>query len=315
VIASQLAALYRRVARYEFLLVILACLLLFVPGLWSYGLIDPWETHYGEVGRRMLDDQDWVVLRWQNEVFQSKPVLTFWLIAAGMKATGVASLGGYSGELTVSPLAVFALRIPFVLFAIGGLVSVWWMLSRLVSRRIAWLSLLVTATTPFYLMVARQAITDMPMVACLMGAIACFAMAVEAGDEPLRPLWKKLDAYHVFLALLALFVGGQLVYYGVYFHRSPQLAPGLRVIAPQLVITLPFWVGLVGFGLWSWQLQPTRGQRAPSTCTGSMRSPASACSPRGRPRSAWPVRSASFTSCSPGSGDFCRSSSRYRAAC
>ena len=37
---------------------LLACALL-LPGIWSYSLVDPWETHYGEVGRRMLQDHDW----------------------------------------------------------------------------------------------------------------------------------------------------------------------------------------------------------------------------------------------------------------
>ena len=33
---------------------------LFVPGIWRYSLVDPWETHYGEVARTMLADHDYL---------------------------------------------------------------------------------------------------------------------------------------------------------------------------------------------------------------------------------------------------------------
>ncbi len=259
---SPAAALLARLGKFELAIAIFLCSLLLIPGIWSYTLIDPWETHYAEVARRMLDDSDWVLLRWQNEIFQSKPVLTFWLIAGGMKAMGVGHLGGYSGELATSPLTVLAVRLPFVLFGIGGMVSVWWMLARLVNRRVAWLSLLVIGTTPFYYLVSRQAITDIPMVACLMGSIAYLAMAIHAEDEPLTPFWRKLNAYHVFIALLVLFVGGQLLYYGFYFFFNPKLAVGVRIGKPFLLVTAPFLALLGLFVAWSWMLPPTRTKRS-----------------------------------------------------
>ena len=96
----------RRPLGLELALVIVVALAVNVPGIWSYSLVDPWETHYGEVGRMMLQDHDWVHLQWpggmspdDNEGFRSKPVLTFWMIAAGMRAVGLASDGGYSGEM------------------------------------------------------------------------------------------------------------------------------------------------------------------------------------------------------------------------
>jgi 4-amino-4-deoxy-L-arabinose transferase-like glycosyltransferase len=66
---------------YELALVVVVATALLLPGVWRYSLIDPWETHYGEVARRMLADHDWVHTDWQNEGFRSKPVLTFWLMA------------------------------------------------------------------------------------------------------------------------------------------------------------------------------------------------------------------------------------------
>ena len=45
-------------------LVILLALAVLVPGIWRYSLVDPWETHYGEVARVMLADHDWVHTDW-----------------------------------------------------------------------------------------------------------------------------------------------------------------------------------------------------------------------------------------------------------
>jgi len=233
-------SVWQHLRRYELWIVMLAAAVVLVPGLWSYTLVDPWETHYGEVGRRMLQDHDWVQLKWQNEDFDSKPVLTFWLMAAGMKALGVAADGGYSGELTASAISIAAIRLPFVLFGIFGLVVTWWMLARLVSRRVAWLTFLILATTPFYFFVARQGITDMPMVAALMGSVACVAMVVAQRDGPLEPIAGRWNGLHLFLAFLVVTVGVQLVYFAIHFTGHGVLAPGLRVPVPWL------WFAVMG---------------------------------------------------------------------
>lgn len=254
------------IERHELTLVAFLSLALLLTGLWSYQLVDPWETHYGEVARRMLQDDDWIHLKWQNEIFRSKPVLTFWLFGASLSAMGIATDGGYSGELVASDLVVFAARLPFALFGAFGLVMVWWMLARLVNRRVAWLAFAIIATCPLYFLVARQAITDMPLVAALMGAVACFAMAVHRGEEPIEPFFQRgrlrLDARHVFLACLGLFALWQAIYCLVYFTISPKLAPGLRMWNPGLLLCAGILV-LTGLLVWwtlFWHPVRTRGE-------------------------------------------------------
>ena len=58
-----------RVRGRELALVALLGLLLYIPYLGSYNLWDPWETHYGEVARRMQEDHEWIRMKWQNERF------------------------------------------------------------------------------------------------------------------------------------------------------------------------------------------------------------------------------------------------------
>ena len=109
-----------RIRPWEVLVCLGLCLALFIPLLGSSGLWDPWETHYGEVARRMLEDHDWVRLKWQNENFRSKPVLTFWLMGAGMKLFGIGNDGGFSGEFISTTHVEWALRLPFALAAWTG---------------------------------------------------------------------------------------------------------------------------------------------------------------------------------------------------
>jgi 4-amino-4-deoxy-L-arabinose transferase-like glycosyltransferase len=156
----------RRRLGFELALVIVVSLIVLVPGIGGYSLVDPWETHYGEVARNMLVDHDLVHMQWPgtnpegtlSEGFRSKPVLTFWLMASGLTAVGE---GHYSGSMVHDARTMVGLRLPFLLCGIAGLVLVWWMLARLVNRRLAWLALLVVGTCPMFCLIARQAIPDM----------------------------------------------------------------------------------------------------------------------------------------------------------
>jgi 4-amino-4-deoxy-L-arabinose transferase-like glycosyltransferase len=242
---------------YELALVVVVATALLLPGVWRYSLIDPWETHYGEVARRMLADHDWVHTDWQNEGFRSKPVLTFWLMATSLRALGHGDDGGFSGEMTSSPTVVLAIRLPFVLLAVMGLTLTWLMLARLVSRRAAWLALLTVGTSPFFFMIARQGITDMTLVAMLLGAFSMFLLASEDGADPIRPwarLWRfgprvqlTIDLRWVAFAVVGGFLLVQAFYYLWYFQVArfampfkvpPIRQPGFAIGVPMILATL-----------------------------------------------------------------------------
>lgn len=287
---SSPAAPARRVTGLEVALVVIVSLAVLVPGIWNYSLVDPWETHYGEVARMMLQNRDFVHMEWpggmtpnDNEGFRSKPVLTFWLMAAGMRALGVAEHGGYSGEMVASVRTLIGIRLPFVVFATLGLVAMWFMLAKLVDRKLAWLALLVVGTCPFFCLVARQGIPDMLLVACVMGAMSLFALATEDGERPIsRALavripatrhwienpgsaggrsspgkgvrrWIEIDHRQVVLGVCGTMVGIQAIYYAVYFAVSPQLA--LRGL-PSPIVVFPAFMTLLFAGLWpsGWRL-------------------------------------------------------------
>lgn len=57
----------------------------FLPYLGAVGLWDPWETHYGEVAREMIQRNDYVHPYWENAWFFSKPAFTMWMQALGLQ--------------------------------------------------------------------------------------------------------------------------------------------------------------------------------------------------------------------------------------
>lgn len=260
--SAELLAPRKRPLGFELALVVLVSAAVLVPGIWGYSLVDPWEGHYGEVARMMLQNHDWVHTEWpqDNEGFRSKPVLTFWMDAAAMRALGMAADGGYSGEMVHDARTMIAIRLPFVLSAICGLTLLWWVLARLVSRRLAWLGLLVVGSCPIVCLIARQGIPDMPLTACVMGAFALFAMAVEDGDRPIVPRGAlrlagrtlRWDARHVVVGLIAAVILVQAVYYAAYFTVSPALAVRGPMPPPALWLPAVMVLGLVALHRDGW---------------------------------------------------------------
>jgi 4-amino-4-deoxy-L-arabinose transferase-like glycosyltransferase len=249
----------RRPTALELALVTLVALAVLLPGIWRYSLVDPWECHYGEVAREMLQDHDLVHMSWvggekhptDNEGFRSKPVLQFWMMAGSMRMLGLAKDGGYSGEMVHDSRTMLAIRLPFVLSAVIGLVMMWLMLATLVDRKLAWLALLVVGSSPFFCLIARQAIPDMPLAATVMGAMAMFVLAMEDGDRAITTGFRlrgiPVTQRELVLAAIAALVGVQAVYFTAYFAISPGLA--IRGF-PTPVIFFPVFAALLFAGMW-----------------------------------------------------------------
>jgi 4-amino-4-deoxy-L-arabinose transferase-like glycosyltransferase len=184
------------------LFVFVVASLLLLPMLGSFGLWDPWETHYGEVAREILARDDWITLWWaQDEWFRSKPILIFWIEALSWGALGV-PFGSDS-----DPNPEWAIRLPHYALTMCALLSCYAAMARVFGQRVAVIGSLVLATTPYFFLIAHQAITDMPFVTTMTVALALFAIAMEAGDETPRryKLGPLLVSWHN-LVLLAFVV-------------------------------------------------------------------------------------------------------------
>jgi 4-amino-4-deoxy-L-arabinose transferase-like glycosyltransferase len=236
------------------LVVILLGLLLYVPMAGSYGLWDPWETHYSEVARQMTRRSDFISLWWpcsprETAVFQTKPVLTFWLMSLGMQVFGLGRPGAPAGDMALHTAAEWAVRLPFCLLGVMGIYGVYLVTSRLASRRAGVLAALVTATCPIYALIARQAMTDMTFVGPATLALALAALALHDPDGrelPRRTLgrlsWPHHPLFYLALGSFLLVMLPQLLIDSIDLRvRMPWR--GRSVTMYGAVVMIPYWVG------------------------------------------------------------------------
>ena len=227
--------------------------LLYIPFAGSYGLWDPWETHYGEVGRQMTSRGDYVGLFWDGspldrEFFWSKPVFTFWIISFAMSIAGIGGAHGQSGQFAMSSITEWAMRIPFCLLALPALYGVYLVAARFVSRRAGVLAAVVLATMPLFSLIARQAMTDMPFVGPMTLALSLCALALfdDPTEELPRKQWWKVSwphhsSFYVAVGLFLVTAVPQLIVDSIQVRWNFHVR-GRQYHLPGVVIMLPyFW--------------------------------------------------------------------------
>jgi 4-amino-4-deoxy-L-arabinose transferase-like glycosyltransferase len=236
--------------------------LVVLPFAGSFGLWDPWETHYGEVARQMVARNDWISLWWPGSPidhpprgeFWSKPVMTFWLEALSLKLFGLEWSHALPDQLTTSWRVEWALRMPSILLSLAALYFVWELVRRIAGRRAGVIAVVVLLTSPQWLLITRQAMTDMPFVVPMTIALALAGLALLAPDNaelPRRRWWKlswpHARAFYGFLALFVLTTLPQLLVDSIQLRF--YLGRGGTIALPGVLAMLP-WIGCFFVGLW-----------------------------------------------------------------
>jgi len=240
------------------LLVIAVGLLLYIPCAGTYGLWDPWETHYSEVARQMTKRGDFVSLWWPGsprdaDVFWSKPVLSFWLMSIGMHVARIGLPGNPPGEMALLSRTEWAVRVPFCLMGVLAMWAVYMVVARFVSRRAGFLSALVMATSPMFLLIARQAMTDMAFVGPMTMALALGAIALlDDRDEALprrgRGIWSypHHPAFFTTVSIFLLIMVPQLIVDSVQLKVKVPIG-NREVLMYGAVAMIPYYVGSLAF--------------------------------------------------------------------
>jgi 4-amino-4-deoxy-L-arabinose transferase-like glycosyltransferase len=173
--------------RHGFWLVVFCCLL-YLPTLGVHSLIDPWETHYGEVSREILARDDWITIWWAEEGwFLSKPILDFWVQALAMATFGVR----YLPDQMIAPKEIggnpthpeWIVRFPSLTLSVIALYLAYRAVSQVRGRRAGLLASLVLATMGYWNMLSHQSITDMPFVAALTASMSLLIIGLTTDDE------------------------------------------------------------------------------------------------------------------------------------
>lgn len=239
---------------------LLAGVLLYVPLLGSYSLSDPWETHYGEVAREMLARDDWLSPWWaQENWFWSKPVLDFWLQALSFAIAGVRfepdqMLAGAGQGLVPRP--EWAARLPIVLMTLVAVYLLYRAVRTRFGARAGFLGGLVLLTAPYWFVLARQSMTDMPYVAPLTAALALVLLGLgHDPDEKARVVGLRvgkrvlgLSAFHLVLLLVLGTALAQILYLSSRHVTLELSGPdrGIRVHLDEMLYGSPGNCGLPG---------------------------------------------------------------------
>lgn len=143
-----------------------------VATLGAYPLIDPSESRYAEIARKMLETGDWLTPQFAYGVpFWGKPPLSFWLTALSMQAFGVNE---------------FAARLPSLLLIGATCGVVWRMAARAAGRDTALLATTVFATMGLVFISAGTVVTDIALLLGTTLAMAGFWGATAGADDRQR---------------------------------------------------------------------------------------------------------------------------------
>ena len=189
----------QRLSRKQMVAVWILAGAIFLPNAGSFGLWDPWETHYGEVTRNMVETSDWLSPFWgfrskvgtepvAGKPFFSKPIFLFWSEAFTSRLIG---------------LSDWSIRLPIALLAMSVLALLAHALSRIYSPFIGGLSALIVGTSPQFFFIGRQAQTDMPFVAMMSLGILFFMLGA-FGPARARSAVRTGWAVGISLALILL---------------------------------------------------------------------------------------------------------------
>jgi len=149
-------------------LLIAFSLLAFLPGFFQIPPVDRDEARFAQASKQMIEDGQYVDIRFQDEVRYKKPVGIYWLQVAAVK-TG-AALGVPEARTTI-----WLYRLPSLFGAIGVVLLTYWAALAFVGRRAALLAALMIASSVLLGVEARLAKTDaMLLLTCVaaMGAMA-----------------------------------------------------------------------------------------------------------------------------------------------
>jgi 4-amino-4-deoxy-L-arabinose transferase-like glycosyltransferase len=227
---------------------LLCGLLLFLPGFFNIPPIDRDEARFAQATKQMVETDDFVDIRFQDEVRYKKPVGIYWLQSAVVETAS--ALG-----LPRAQLRIWLYRIPSLIGAIGAVLGTYWTALAFVTRRGAILAALIMCSSVLLGVEARLAKTDAMLlltVVFAMGAMARVYLSWQRGEDPAQPPWSWPAIFWTALAagilikgpLILMFVGLTIVMLAI-LDRSANWVWRLRPVWGviwMLLLALPWFI-------------------------------------------------------------------------
>ncbi|MFO7735107.1 MAG: glycosyltransferase family 39 protein [bacterium] len=173
------------IKRHPVIFLTIVSSLIFFPLLGSYPLLGQWEPHYGRVAMDMLANNSWdffidpVYL--ENDNFWSKPILCLWMVLPFVRLFGNSE---------------WALRIPFAINGVAGIILVWYTVRRIFRDNTrAIISATILIFMPYYYLITRQFMWDITLITLMYGAVTFLFMGIRENSV------KFLRLAYVFIGL------------------------------------------------------------------------------------------------------------------
>lgn len=210
------------------IVLLIACLGIYFLGMSAFGITDPGEGYYVEAAREMVESSDFITPHLNYQIYFSKPILTFWLIAVPYKIFGVNE---------------FAARVSFSFIATLLVFLTYWTTRLVVNQFAALMAGLVVATAPLIVAVTRLSPIDITFTCFLDAAVFSFALSALMGKGRWWIVFYAALALAVLTkgpAAVIIFLLGLAVFLVVYRPSKSELAQWFIRIQPGWG-SLIFW--------------------------------------------------------------------------
>jgi len=216
-----------------------ALLLTLTTPFWDLGrpLWEIDDARYAEIPREMAESGDWLTPRLNYLEYVEKPPLIYWAGALSYLAFGVGEAAG---------------RLPNALFSLFGLIGVFWLGTRLFSRRTGLAAALILGTSVQFFTFGHYVTPDMAVTVSLLWATGLILLALRDPEHGARPgalAWVAMSAGFFSKGLIALVLPG--LWTAVLLLLFPQLRRGLR---PLLLNWGPLFL-LATVGTWLFAME------------------------------------------------------------
>lgn len=155
---------WNKIDSHVTVLLVIASLCCFLPGLGSFGILDPSDGYYSEGAREMVESGNFLTPHLNYRPWFDKPILNYWLIAAAYKVFGVSE---FSARL---PSAVCASLLVVLSYVFGR---------QFLRSRAALFSSLILLSSPIWLIVGHLSMTDMPLTFFVWLSLASLFLSIE----------------------------------------------------------------------------------------------------------------------------------------
>lgn len=175
---------------------------IFFHNLWAYALMDVDESRYVTMAKDMFNSKDFLTLYLNGQYFFEKPPLFFWFECLSF------GLFGKINEFTARfPVALAGTLCAYLTYFIGR---------KIVSRTYGVVSSLMLATSLEFLILAKFAILDIGVAACVWFSL-CFGMLTNFCEEKNKKYFWWLFYIFSGFAVMAKGIPGFIVPFGSMF--------------------------------------------------------------------------------------------------